>query len=244
MHRSVGQRILWTSLLSVLLFTPASALGKGLSVESLKGASGTNYTFYANNDLKVGWKTSRPDKSDDKIKFCAPAAFTTTTGTIVGIYAQDGKVENVSRISKPIGGAMLIRDGDFTIISTNSGSIFTKSFVSSLRNEKASLFQQFQIVKDGKPTSFKDKKTSQIMRGIVKFKDGRSGVIESMTGVTHQKFNSDLAGLGVANALYTDMGGWDEGWYRDPKCADLVTIGQDRSQTDKQTNWVVFFDRR
>ncbi len=244
MLSSIGRKFLSAFLCVCVLFLfPASAFGRGLTVERLKGPSTTEYTFYGKNDLAVGWRTSRPDKNDDKIKFCVAAAFTTTTGTIVGIYAQDGKVENVSRVSKPIGGAMLIRDGNFTIVSTNNGSLFSKAYIASLRKEKASLFQQFQIVKDGKPSSFKDKTTSQIMRGIVKFKDGRSGVIESVTGVTHQKFNSDLAGLGVSNALYVDMGGWDEGWYRDPKCAELVTIGQERTDTEKQTNWLVFLDR-
>ena len=36
------------------------------------------------------------------------------------------------------------------------------------------------------------------------------------------------------------MGAWDEGWYKNPINNTLVKIGKDLSQTDKQSNWIVF----
>jgi hypothetical protein len=110
-----------------------------------------------------------------------------------------------------------------------------------LKKRKATLFQQFQIVVDGKPASFKDKKLYQ-MRALVQFKDKTDrGVIESKEEISFQTFNRDLAGLGVVNALYTDMGAWDEGWYREPNNGRIVTIGNDRSATEKQSNWLYLY---
>jgi len=121
--------------------------------------------------------------------------------------------------------------------------LFSQSFVGAVEKNKSSLFQQFQIVVSGKAAKFKDKKLYQ-MRALVQFKDGRSGVIESKGDLSFKDFNLDLVGLGVENALYTDMGAWDEGWYRNQESKEgkIVTIGNDRSKTDKQTNWLVFYD--
>jgi hypothetical protein len=63
-------------------------------------------------------------------------------------------------------------------------------------------------------------------------------VIESYEHITLTDYTKDLLELGVTDALYTDMGSWDEGWYRNGN--DIETIGRIRSQTDKQCNWVVF----
>ncbi|GEM_PF-764404 len=225
-------------LIGTTLF-PTSASAKGLSVVSMKGASGTPYHIYEKNDLRIGWELKRPDKQNTKIKLCIPAAFTTTTGTVVGIYAYKGKVNNESRVSKPIGGAIQITRGNFKIFPSSSGAIFTKDFIASLEKSGSSLFQQFQLVSNGQPAKFKDKKIFQ-MRAIAKFKDNREGVVESVDAIDFKQFNSDLAAMGVADAIYTDMGGWDEGWYKDPATSALVPIGNDRSKTNKQTNWVVF----
>lgn len=218
-----------------------SAGAEGLSICRLKGESGTHYSYYRKNDLAVGWGLKRPDRGDKAVVLSIPAAFTTTSGGVVGIYAVNGKVHNRRAISKPIGGAVIIEDGDFKIFPTFKGSVFNDAFVSSLKKRKATFFQQFQIVVDGKPASFKDKKLYQ-MRALVQFKDKTDkGVIESKEEISFQTFNRDLAGLGVVNALYTDMGAWDEGWYRDPDNGRIVTIGNDRSATEKQSNWLYLY---
>jgi hypothetical protein len=233
-------------VVAALVFSSASASGSaktGLSVSTLKGESGTGYHIYDKGKLDIAWQTTRPVKTDDKIKFCIPAAFTTTTGTVVGIYSVDGKVGNRKRVSKPIGGAVLIEDGKFQIFPSGNGAKFTPQFISSLETRKASLFQQFQVVQDGTPARFKDKKIFQ-MRAIAKFSDGREGVVESDTAIDFKTFNADLVAMGVKDAIYTDMGAWDEGWYRDAKSGALVPIGNDRSKTNKQTNWVTFVERK
>lgn len=230
------------SLIILLCCSQGYAFAKGISVSIMTGQSGTEYHLYQKNDLDIGWQTTRPSKDNTKVKLCIPAAFTTKSGTVVGIYCQNGEVKNRRQISKPIGGAIIITDGKFSIFPTRKGTCFTDEFVKSLETRKASLFQQFQVVEKGVPAKFKDQKRFQ-MRAIVKFKDGREGIIESDTAITFKTFNTDIAALGVDDGLYTDMGGWDEGWYRDPKSSRLVTIGLDRTKTGRQTNWVTFYER-
>ncbi len=69
-------------------------------------------------------------------------------------------------------------------------------------------------------------------------KNGRTAVVESNKMITLKTFSEDLAALGVMNLLYTDMGYWDEGWYK--AGGKTITLGHYLSQTDKQSNWVVF----
>jgi hypothetical protein len=65
-------------------------------------------------------------------------------------------------------------------------------------------------------------------------------MIESKESITLKVFSEDLVILGVMQLIYTDMGSWDEGWYKNQKNNKIVIIGQDLSQTAKQSNWVVF----
>lgn len=230
--------------LAPLLFAliPLSVFAADLKIDSLTGPTGIRYHFYDKGDLAFGWETKRPSRNDAKIKFCIPAAFTTTTDTIVGIYSYKGNVYNARAISKSIGGTILIEGGRFEIFPNEKGAKFASDFIASLRERRASLFQQYQLVQNKVAATFKDKKKFQ-MRAIVKFSDGREGVVESYKAIDFKTFNADLVALGVQDALYTDMGAWDEGWYRHPVTEKLVAIGNDRSKTNKQTNWAIFYQR-
>lgn len=237
--KSISLNLIFSGLV-LLLFSPL-ALAEEIKVVPMKGISGTAYRLYQTNGLSMAWQIKRPSKKNTRIKLCLPAAFTTKSDTVVGIYAIKGKIANRKAISKPIGGAILIENGSFKIFPNRKGAVFTSSFLAGVKKRKATFFQQFQIVTNGVPARFKDKKHYQ-MRAIVRFKDNREGVVESDKEITFKTFNKDLAAIGVKNALYTDMGAWDEGWYRDPINARIVTIGNDRSKTDKQSNWVTFLD--
>jgi len=226
----------------VFALLPLPAFAGEIKIDSMTGPTGVKYHFYDKGDLSFGWETKRPIKHDAKIKFCIPAAFTTTTDTIVGIYSYKGNVYNARAISKSIGGTILIEGGKFDIFPNEKGAKFTSEFIASLRDRKASLFQQYQLVQNKTAATFRDKKKFQ-MRAIVKFSDGREGVVESLKAIDFKTFNEDLVTLGVQDALYTDMGAWDEGWYRHPVTEKVVTIGNDRSKTNKQTNWAVFYQK-
>ena len=84
-------------------------------------------------------------------------------------------------------------------------------------------------------------------RAIVTYKNGQTAVIESDKPITLTEFAHDLASKDpnkpendIQTAMYVDMGDWSEGWYRNPSDGKIISIGNDKLQTNKQTNWLVF----
>jgi hypothetical protein len=102
------------------------------------------------------------------------------------------------------------------------------------------VFQQILIIKNGVPETFSAKRNFQ-RRAVVTTKDDKIYIVENEKAVTLAQFCADLVELDstVNNALYLDMGSWDEGWYRYSNDS-IVTIGQNKSSTIHQSNWLVF----
>ena len=92
-------------------------------------------------------------------------------------------------------------------------------------------------MKDGAVDTFKDNESAQ-RRALVEFKDLSRALVESREKLTLNQFAEDLYEMSVSDALYTDMGNWDEGWYREQD--QIKTIGLLRGSTERQTNWLVF----
>ncbi len=228
-------------ILAVLIFTSAgAALSKpgDLEVKSIKTPSGNEYTLFYQGDLAASFELKRPKKTDNSVLFCIPCAFTSYVGSIDGVYISDGKVHHRHFVSNQIGGAGIIQNGNFELIATDKGKVLTNTYLNELAKKRATLFQQFLIVLDGVPAHFKDKTLFQ-RRAITKMKDGQTAIFESKTAITLTQFGQDLKDAGAKNALYTDMGAYDEGWYRDAE-KTVKPLGLDRSLTDKQTNWLTF----
>ena len=68
--------------------------------------------------------------------------------------------------------------------------------------------------------------------------DGRLCVIESKASVKFGDFKSSLRQIGVTEALYLDMGGWNHAWYR-PTSDTIVELHP--KNHDYYTNWITFF---
>jgi hypothetical protein len=208
-----------------------------LSVESKKAKSGNTYTIFLKKELKMLYTLKRPNKNDKSILLCIPAAFTDLANLNVdGLSIENGTVTN-RKVNYTLGGAIKIINGDCEIFPTNKGKLLNDSLIKQLTSRKASLFQQIQLIERSSGAKFKDKKEFQ-RRAIVKLKGNKTAVIESFEHITLEAFTRDLLELGVTDALYTDMGSWDEGWYR--KGNEIKTIGRLRTQTGKQSNWVIF----
>lgn len=239
-------------LMIMQLLLPASAQQVGLTPEKHTAPGGAVYTVYPQGDYALGFVTTRPSTSDSNIVFSCAAAFTTTTDRVVGIYVSDGTVGNRNNISKGIGGAAIIENGKARLMATtkvatkkgatNKAALLTPDLISRVETSKGSLFQQFLLIANGKPTTFKDKGKSR-RRALVEFNNGKWGVVESNRPITINSLNEELASLGAKAALYLDMGGWDEGWYRDATTGKPITIGYERTDTKRQTNWLVYRKR-
>jgi hypothetical protein len=229
-----------TSIILISICYLNALLSQTISVESKIGKSKTTYTFINKNNCKISFETKRPDKADQNILVCIPAAFTNLNNLKVdGIYSVNGITRNKDVINKTLGGVFYIENNSCRILQSNNGKLFNDSLLAIVKSQKASFFQQIQCIENGKAAKFKDKKLFQ-RRGIAILKDNSVAIIESTEAITLEVFSNDLVLLNVRQLIYTDMGAWDEGWYRNPVNNIPIKIGKDLSQTDKQSNWIVF----
>ncbi len=207
-----------------------------LRFELKTAASNEQYSFVYLNDARVKFVLVRPRKDDAKILMSIPAAFTKMDGKVDGVYVLDGVVHG--SVNTRLGGALRIAGGQYEVLDTKSGATLTGEFLQSVASKKGSLFQEFQVIKGGIASTFKDKSKFQ-RRGIGKLSEGEHVIVESKAAITLSQFAKDASELGVKELLYTDMGAWSEGWVRDPKSGQPITIGMDRQATEKQSNWLI-----
>jgi hypothetical protein len=198
------------------------------------------YSVYYLRNLNINITNIRPQQSDTSIKLCIPAAFTQLDdGNIDGLFIVNGKII-IKKVNHHLGGGFLLVNKKVSIIKTDDGKLLTDSLIDSLVNLKASFFQQIQLVRDGEHLEFqKDQKLFQ-RRAVVLYYNGDIAVVESKTAITLQEFADDLVKMKVENAIYTDMGSYDEGWVRNPANGGIQVIGLNRSQTQYQSNWLIF----
>jgi hypothetical protein len=222
------------------LFVVNSVFAQTISLETKSGKSNTRYTFIKKNKCSVAFTDKRPDKNDPTVVACIAAAFTNLQNLHVdGIFAVNGKILNQGVINKTLGGVFYIENNTCRIFQSGKGKLFNDSLLSLAKKNKASFFQQIQCIQNGKAASFSDKKIFQ-RRGIAILKDNSIAIIESREAITLKVFSDDLVLLGVKQLIYTDMGSWDEGYYKDPATGKTIVIGYDLSQTAKQSNWIIF----
>jgi hypothetical protein len=185
----------------------------------------------------------RPSRTDKTISLCVAAAFTRLdNGSVDGLFAVNGRVSGT--VSKRLGGGCLLYPGKpmVKMFGTRDGTLLTQGWIdSTIVKTKASFFQQLQLVRDTQALRYgKDVSLFQ-RRAFVEFNDSLAfpAVVESESAVTLQQFADALAAMKIRNAIYLDMGGWDEGWIRTTD-GKQKTIGLIRSQTARQCNWLVF----
>ena len=230
--------LLASSILAMTLASCFAAESSGVTAEDRASLSGRHYILIHPNGCKLDFDVARPSRQDDNVLLCIPAAFTSRSGGLCGLYACRGEVSNTSAVDKGMGGAIQFQAGTCKIFDTKNGASLDDAFVEQLKGSKSSFFQQFQIVKDGHAEGFKDKSHLQ-RRCIATFANEECAVVESQDNVSFQEFGEDLLSLGVQNAIYTDMGPYGGGWYRDSKENKIVPIGKSHLLTNRQTNWVV-----
>lgn len=223
------------------------AQGSSLLVQQKTASSGNHYTIFHKGGNKIKFTTTRPGQKDTSVLLCIAAAFTgLENGQVDGAYALEGAIAQKTPNMR-LGGAILLNSKTCEIFPYHaypppSGIIkeptLSPAIQKKIKQGRYSFFQQIQLIVNGQSERFFDEKLFQ-RRAIVTFKDKKVAVIESKEPVTLAAFSKDLLELGAYNALYTDMGDRDEGWYRDEK-GNVTVIGTSRRQTEKQSNWVVF----
>lgn len=231
-------------LLCATLFAPLHAadssrtkVNMGIAVEHVKVLNGS-YEVFPQEKFAFEFCTKRPATADNNIVLCIPAAFTRHDNKIDGVFVANGAVDNATAINRELGGAMSIKSGHCKLLDTNKGALLSPEFLESLKKDNVSLFQQFLLVHNGTPATFRDQSKFQ-RRAIGLTKQGAYKIFQSDKAISFSTFNSNLVSMGVTEALYFDMGAWDEGWYRHATTGKTISIGLDRSRTDRQSNWLI-----
>lgn len=211
----------------------------GIRKVTHKMDDGDQYTFFYQDDMQVDFVTKRPDETDKSIQICIPGAFTDLSDDeIDGVYMNDGKLMQKAGINKTLGGLYVGTGGKFHFVETQKTKLITDSLITALAAEKGDMFQQIYMVVNGKVEPLNQPKMFQ-RRAIVIMNDGSGAIVENVQRRTLKVFCDNLVKLGVKEALYVDMGAWDEGWYRD-EAGKTQAMGLMRIETNRQSNWVIF----
>jgi hypothetical protein len=198
--------------------------------------------FYIPENAYAALTTQRPLKGDSTVIFVCAAAFTLLENDAIdGLFIDSGDVR-VSWVNHSLGGGIVIpppsSDAAVNIFGTDMGKRLDSTFKDSVAKMNGSFFQQIQLVRDGQALRFQ-KEFSRFQRRALCIWHGALVVVESVQPCTMQKFADVLKSCGIQNALYVDMGSWDEGWFR-TRQNQLSKIGLMRNETDRQSNWFVF----
>jgi hypothetical protein len=215
-----------------LAFLSTSAMAEEASV---KGNKYDQWLFQSDSDLQPSISLERPSDANSDVQMVVAGAYTSKGGDTEGIIMIDGVI--LSDKKKTWDGALVINNGEATVISTSDGTILTDDLLKTFSTHRISMIQGHLLVKNGTAQGFKPQQLFQ-RRAYVVMKDGRTGIIQSQTPLDLVVFASDLVDLGVNFAMNLDMGSWDSGWYKD---ADQVKhlIGSSHKYAHLQTNWVV-----
>jgi hypothetical protein len=202
-------------------------------------------TFYIPEKCFAEITSVRPLRGDTSVKFVCAAAFTLTENDAIdGLFIEHG-TKTIGWVNHSLGGSIFIPDSASDvcaeIFGTDMGEKLDSVFIDSTMKLNASLFQQIQLVRDGQALRFQ-KEFSKFQRRALCIWHSELVVVESNTPCTMQKFANTLKSCGIQNALYVDMGSWDEGWYRNSH-GQQISIGMMKNETDRQSNWFVFRGR-
>ena len=207
--------------------------------EELKTINKTQYLIVTPSKAHIDFETTRPSKNDQNILLCVAGAYTSLkTGAVDGLYICKGKLYNNNSINNTLDGGVKIIKNKVEIFSTNKGKILSDSFLKKITDQSGIFFQQSLCMSNGVAVKMSDSKLFQ-RRGIVTLKSGGYAIVESKKAITLNTFSNDMLSIGAKDLLNFDMGAWDEGWYRNSESNKLIVLGKNKSQTSKQSNWIV-----
>ncbi len=167
--------------------------------------------------------------------FCVAGAYTSTSGTIDGLFINKGEIIQTKYNNALTGVCILKKD---SLIIENSNTI-NDDLIKKVISEKSSLFQQTLLIKNGALVDCNlFGNAINLRRALIKFNDGTYLVGESHRVMTINEFQKALKEIGAMDAVNLDMGSWSEGWHKINN--EKITIGENFTNTHKQTNWIVY----
>lgn len=170
-----------------------------------------------------------PESHENAI-FCCTAAFTEGWGTdvnhdrICGEHSSNGIVYNNPSLKRNTG-AFVYYDRAYHFFykpETNKEEILYKMYLSSLDGgcgfTQEMIIHNYIIVKTTRPyNNFNN------FRALCEYRN-QLCIIDSKTPILFGDFIRALNNLGVKEALYMDMGGWDYSWYKESNISNAKYI--------------------
>jgi hypothetical protein len=208
-------------------------------VEERKTQKGSSYTVFYPQNLAVQVVTQRPLATDERYHLSVAAAYTDLdTNQPLDLLVCQGRPLQAKAKVGFLTGVLTISGDTLTIGRVAGGQSPSPAQLALASQRQGTVLLQELLVFEGKNQRQAGGSFFQ-RRALVEFANHQFAVVESVADDTEmQQFGDDLLELGAKNALYLDMGDWDEGWYRaDSK---VVTLGHRRTHTARQSNWLVF----
>ncbi len=185
-----------------------------------------------------GLKVEIVDKKptfNERTFFCVAGAYTSKSGTIDGIFINNGQIIN-NAFNNLLTGICII-NSDSLIIETNNKQ--NDELIRKVVADKGSMFQQTLLLKNGAIVDCNlFGNAINLRRALIKFNDGSFLVGESHRAMSIQEFQNALKEIGAIDAVNLDMGSWSEGWHKVNN--ERIIIGENFLNTHRQTNWIIY----
>lgn len=210
-----------------------------VGVEERKTAKGEQYSIFYPENLAVQVVTSRPNPAAADCRLSVAAAYTDLdTDQPLDLLVCQGHIRQAKATVGFLDGVLTIIGNTLTIGQISRGQSPASAELERVQRQQGTLLLQELLVFRGRNQRPAGGSFFQ-RRALAEFAGHRFAVVESTAdSITMQQFGDDLIELGAQNALYLDMGDWDEGWYK--AGSSVVKLGNRRTQTARQSNWLVF----
>ncbi|GAA4358449.1 hypothetical protein GCM10023185_24180 [Hymenobacter saemangeumensis] len=211
-------------------------------LEGRTTANGNQYSLFHPGDLAIRVVTQRPDAADSRYQLSVAAAYTDLeTDQPLDLLIDQGRELQARPRLGFLDGVLTIVGDSLRISRIAKGQPPANPQLQVVRRQHGTLLLQELLLYQGQ--NLRDPGGSVFQRrALVEFANGRFAVAESVAdALTMKQFGDDLLELGVRNALYLDMGDWDEGWYK--RGGQVVKLGNRRTETARQSSWLVFVKR-
>lgn len=224
-------------LASLFACSPDAALEVRLAGKTT--AAGRQYALFYPQGLAIRVVTRRPAVADSRNQLSVAAAYTDLdTDLPLDLLVADGRTLQPKAKVGFLNGVLTIIDDSLKITRIPKGQSPPGADVEHVRQQHGTLLLQELLVHEGQNQRPEGGSIFQ-RRALAELSGHRFVMVESLSdNVRMKQFAADLIELGARNALYLDMGDWDEGWYK--VGSRVVKIGYRRTETARQSNWLVF----
>ncbi|MBI2483300.1 phosphodiester glycosidase family protein [Candidatus Uhrbacteria bacterium] len=215
--------------------------GPRFSVETRTHAGKSFRIFHGG---AMDFTTTRPQHTNTRVLLMVAGTYTSPQNTAEGHIIDHGTAQHrtCDLSCRNWNAVAIIESGYVRIMRQDAEALERSRLLTEVIRSRGSLIQGHLLVEHGVPIRGYARGRPYHRRALATMDDRlRIGdIIESAQPHTSlSDFAKHLAALGYRNAINLDMGAWDEGWYRDPNTGTIHPIGQIRTATNRQTNWII-----